>query len=178
MSLSDLVAGRSIAAAKRRARANVEANMLSQVRITRSDAPTIDSDGLLVADETPAVVYEGRARLTSATGPVTYTLGEEVQFFSSAAATIPVTLLSRAQPPVVSIVDVAINDLLEVLGSDDPMMTGKRFRVVDVELQGILVSSRKLQLVGINRYGGWVDDVVRHPATGYVPDEIPPDWHV
>ncbi len=178
MSLSDLVAGRSIAAARRRARANVEANMLSQVLITRPDAPTIDGDGLLVSDATPLVVYEGKARLTSATGPVTYTLGEEVQFFSSAAATIPVTLLGRDTPPTQTIVDVAINDRLEVLGSDDPMMTGKRFRVVDVELQGILVSSRKLQLVGINRYGGWVDDAVRHPASGYVPDEIPPEWHV
>lgn len=173
--LADLVTGRSIAAARRRARANVESNMLSTLRITRPPTLGLDSDGLLDAT-TGTVVYEGKARLTSATGPVTYTIGEQVQFYSSAAATIPVTLVEAdgSETPV----DVRVNDLVQVTGSDDPMMAGMRFRVVDVQVQGVLAVSRKLELVGAQRSSTWTDTAVRHPASGFVPDEVPPEWTV
>jgi len=174
-SLADLVTGRSIAAARRRARSNVESNMLSVVKITRPPTLSLDSDGLLEPTE-GATVYQGRARLTAATGPVTYTIGEQVQFFSNAACTVPVTLVDADgnETPV----DVQVNDQVHVLGADDPYMTGMRFRVVDVQVQGLLATSRRLELVGAQRSSTWTDAAVRHPASGYVPDEVPPEWTV
>lgn len=163
----------AIRQAKNLIRDNVEANMTSTILITRqnrADAASIDSAGEIsvTAEQT---IYEGVARLHNASGPVTYTIGEEVQFYSSGTATVPLDVDSVP-------LDVWVNDVLHVTGSDDPVMVGRKFRVVDVEVAGVLAVGRRLQLVGIQRYAGWVDDVVRHPLSGDVPDGVPPEWSV
>ena len=169
----DPVTSRAIKAAKDRVRANIEANMTSLVLITRSAGVAgvaLDGTGQI---ETPVAdtVYEGVARLANAAGSVTYTVGEEVQFYSSGSATIPIDV--HGEPVLVQ-----VNDILHVQGCDDPGMVGRRFRVVDVEAVGLLPGGRRLQLVGIQFYGGWLDDTVRVPSSGQVPNEVPTEWSV
>jgi hypothetical protein len=180
---SEMITRRSIKAARARARANVEANMVSEITITRADVAVLDPDGLLTADTTPFLVYAGKARLTSAQGPVTYTIGEEVQFFSSGNATIPIVWSFPApgtppQPIITVPTYVQVNDLLTVTGHDDPVYVGRHFRVVDVEVNGLLSGGRRLQIVGVQRYPGWIDSAVRHPSVGRIPDEVPPEWRI
>lgn len=165
--VNDGLVRRALQAAATRARAQVEANMTTTVTITRPAMLALDDEDLVA---TPgAVVYAGYAKVGRASGPVTYTIGDEVQFYSSSSCTIP--LLVDGVPT-----DPHVNDLLEVTGSDDPVMVGRRFRIVDVEAVSIVPDGRRMQLVGIQHYPGWEDDVVRHPASGVVPDEIPPEW--
>jgi hypothetical protein len=168
--VNDSLVRRAIQAAAARAAAQVEANMTSTVIITRPAQLALEPDGDLTAT-IGATVYSGWARVGKAQGPVTYTLGDEVQFYSSGTCTIPLTVSGLPTDP-------HVNDLLEVTGSADPVMVGRRFRVVDVEAVSIVPDGRRMQLVGIQRYPGWEDDVVRHPAAGGVPDEIPPEWQV
>lgn len=166
--VNDGLVRRALLNAAARVRAQVEANMTTTVLITRPPTLALDVVGDLQA--TPgAVVYSGYARIGKASGPVTYTLGDEVQFYSSSSCTIP--LIVDGVPT-----DPHVNDLLEVTGSDDPVMAGRRFRIVDVEAVSIIPDGRRMQLVGIQHYPGWEDDAVRHPASGSVPDEIPPEW--
>ena len=170
VSNSVLIAQRSIAAARRRVRQAVEGNMVSTVRITRPPAGSLDDAGELTVAEGP-VVYEGKAHLSSVAGPVTYTIGDEVQFFSNGSVTIPLEDLNGPTW-------IQVNDLVEVTGHDDPVMAGKRFRIIDVEATGLLVAGRKAQIIGIQRYPGWIDSAVRHPSSGRIPDEVPPEWRV
>lgn len=180
VSNSDLITRRAIKAARRRARANAEGNMVSEVLITRGDPATLDGDGMLTADTNPVVVYAGKARLAKATGPVTYTIGDEVQFFSSGTVTVPLTWTTQDAEGVVTEqpVWVQVNDLLEVTGADDPLFAGRHFRIVDVEMNGLLDGARRLQIVGVARYPGWIDSAVRHPALSGSLDEVPPEWRV
>ena len=169
----DTVTNRAIKAAKDRVRANIESNMTSQVIITRSSGMAgvdPDAEGSI---ESPVAetIYEGPARLANASGSVTYTVGEEVQFYSSGSATVPIDVFGE---PIL----VHVNDILQVLGCDDPVMVGRRFRVVDVEAVGLVPGGRRLQLVGIQFYGGWLDDTVRVPSGGTVPGELPTEWSV
>ena len=169
----DPITALAIRSARGFLRDNVEANMTSTVHITRQQSAAdaaLDSSGEIsvYADST---VYDGVARMHNASGPVTYTIGEEVQFFSSGAATIPVDV--NGTP-----VDVWVNDMLRVTGSDDPVLVGRRFRVVDVEVTGMMSVSRRLQLVGIQHYAGWTDATSRYPNIGNVPEGVPPEWSV
>jgi hypothetical protein len=143
----------------------------SRVTVTRPPALDLDPDGVLQATA-GVVVYSGPARLGSASGPVTYTVGEEVQFYSSSSCTIPM-LDVNGEPT-----DVSVNDQVRVDAADDPNMAGRVFRVIDVEAAGLMAVGRRLQLVGVQHYPGWVDDVVRHPSSGEAPDVVPPEWLV
>lgn len=165
--VNDGLVRRALLNAAARVRAQVEANMTTTVVITRPSALALDGEDLVAT--LGATVYSGYAKIGKAQGPVTYTIGDEVQFYSSSSCTIP--LMVGAAPT-----DPHVNDLLEVTGSDDPMMVGRRFRVVDVEAVSIIPDGRRMQLVGIQHYPGWEDDVVRHPSSGSIPDEIPPEW--
>jgi hypothetical protein len=169
----DAITATAIRNARAYLRDNVEANMTSTVRISRQQSAadvSVNSAGSISVNS-ESIIYEGMARMHNASGPVTYTIGEEVQFFSSGRATIPVDV--DGDP-----VDVWVNDLLLVTGSDDPVLAGRRFRVVDVEVAGMMSVSRSLQLVGIQHYSGWVDDSVRVASVGAVPEGLPPEWSV
>ena len=121
------------------------------------------------------LVYAGVCHLGTAAGPVTYTIGDEVQFFSSGTASIPLDW-----DPGDGVVPTLpqVNDLLEVTGHDDYGFVGRKFRVIDVENLGTLAGFRHLQIIGIARSPGWVDAAVRHPVTGTIPDEVPPEWRL
>ncbi len=168
--LAEQVFANSLEKARAFTRVQLEAEMRSIVRITRGSEGVLGTGGELTMDPDAPTVYEGKARLANAQGPVTYTLGEEVQFFSSGMCTIPI------EDPVGTPTTPQINDLVQILGGDDPLLVGRFFRIVDVEVVGILAGARRLQIVGVQRYPGWVDSAVRHPAAGDVPDQIPPDW--
>lgn len=171
--VADMVALRALSEARKRARDSVEANMASTVLIVRKvpvSGLIPDASGEIEA-ETDFTVYEGPARVGNATGPVTYTVGDDVQFYSSGSATIPVDV---GGVPV----DVWVNDLLQVTGSNDPVLAGRLFRVVDVEVVGTLSAGRRLQLVGIQRYPGWIDTLERSRQVDNVPIGVPPEWSV
>jgi len=167
------VALRALQSAKAIAQANSEGNMGSAVTITRK--PSVAGLALSSVGELDSaggtVVYSGRAELGNATGPVTYTVGDEVQFFSSGVAIIPVEVDSVPVEP-------QINDLLRVDASNDPLLTGRLFRIVDVEVSGVLVPSRRLQIVGVARYAGWTDTQVRVRSDGASPSDVPAEWAV
>ena len=179
VSNAELIARRSLRAARARVARYVRGNMLSEVRVLRGDAAVLGADGELDVDPDPTVVYQGRARLGTAQGPISYTVGEEVQFYSSGTVTIPADWVpDETQPFDVEPTMPAVNDLLEVTAHDDHGFVGRRFRVIDVESAGLLSTERRLQIVGVQRYAGWVDSAVRHPSAGWVPDEVPPEWRV
>ena len=178
VNLSATIAHRAIAAARARVRQSVEGNMTSRVRVTRGDAAVLSGTGELIYDAAAPTLYEGIAHLSTAAGPVTYTIGDEVQFFSSGNATIPLDWCPDPATQEVVPVLVQVNDLLEVTAHDDYVYVGRLFRVVDVEAPGTLVASRRLQIVGAQRNPTWIDSAVRHPSVGQIPDEIPPEWNV
>lgn len=168
---SSIIAARAVQRARERARSNYEGLMTAQVRITRRSTTGVNAQSGSIQAVVDHLVYEGPARLVSASGPVTYTVGEEVQFFSSSYAYLPV---DDSLEPVV----VQVNDFLEVLAHDDPGMAGRRFRVVDVESSGFLAVSRRIQLVGIQPYPGWTDTTVRIHTDYQPPDVVPQEWSV
>ena len=165
------IARRSISKARDRARNNFEALMVSQIYISRRSANNLDLDSGQLTAENDKSVYDGPARLVTASGPVTYTYGEEVNYFSTSYAYIPID--NQGTPIVVN-----VNDFLQVIAHDDPAMAGRQFRIVDVESTGLIASTRRLQLVGVQTSPAWVDAAVRHPASGYAADTVPPEWTV
>lgn len=190
----------SLEQARRTARAYAEGNMASIVQIWRfpdiASAP-INSDGSIDAAivfaagtdtglgdgvfddlafgdpglEPPVLVYaEGPARLSNGTGPVTYTIGEQVDFFTSAGASIPIEVNGVPTDP-------QVNDLMKVVASNDPRMAGRWFRIVDVEVTGTLAAVRRMQLVGIQRSPTW-DDITTPSRSTSTGTDIPPEWRV
>jgi len=168
---SSKIARRSIARARDRARNSFESLMVSQIYISRRSASNFNLDSGQLTAENDKSVYDGPARLVTASGPVTYTYGEEVNYFSTSYAYIPID--NNGIPIVVD-----VNDFLQVIAHDDPAMAGRQFRIVDVESTGVIASTRRLQLVGVQTSPAWVDAAVRHPASGYAADTVPPEWTV
>jgi len=162
--------------ARKEVRQSAEQQMVSEVLITRGNDATLDGNGDLVADPDAAVMYHGKCHLGTASGPVTYTIGDEVQFFSSGTASVPLEWDVLGDGTFVQ-TDVRVNDLLQVTAHDDFYFVGRLFRIVDVENLGTLAGYRRCQIVGIQRSPGWVDSAVRHPAAD-IPDEIPPEWQL
>jgi len=152
--------------ARLQVKTSVEQQMVSVVSITRDKS-----------DPEPTVIYAGDCHLGTAAGPVTYTIGDEVQFFSSGTATIPLDWDPLGDGTFVPTLP-QVDDILQVTAHDDYGYVGRRFRVVDVENLGTLAGYRRMQIVGIQRSPGWVDAAVRHPSSGPIPDEIPPEWQL
>lgn len=128
------------------AREFAESNMTAMVSITRKAAPVFDPETGGLASGEPIVVYEGKARIYSATGPVTYNIGDEPTYFSSTMVSIPV--ITDDIPRVDDLVTV-----LEYLS--DPLMVGRTFRVQDVEAGGQWMAARKLQVTGVQESQQW-----------------------
>lgn len=149
--------------AERYARRFAESNMIATVRVTRMGEPVLDpATGAL--DASPQVlVYEGKARVYAVSGPMTYSLGEEPQYFSGSYVSIP---LFRA----VGESDPQVDDVVEVLADPDPLVVGRMFRVVDVESGGQFPSARRMQVTGVQRSRNW--------KPGVAPRDIPEEWRV
>lgn len=144
----------------------VESNMTAQVRVTRPGDAALDVEtGELSADVGP-VVYEGKGRVYSASGPATLELGDEPQYFSSGYVSVPIVdeIGANVLPQV--------NDLVTVLEHVDPLMVGRRFRVMDVEAGGQFAVVRRMQVMGIQRDRSWQPDSQAEDAV------IPREWIV
>lgn len=122
-----------------------EYNMTAGVRIMRMTDVLFGSDTGVVEAQESELVYEGPARVYTISGPSTYNLGEEPQYFSGSYVTVPIT----ADP--VPMVD----DVVEVLTHLDPAVVGRRFRVMDVESGGQYPGYRRLQVTGVQSSKQW-----------------------
>ena len=135
---------KAMSRARTLAQAQVEANMIAHVKISRSTDLHFDrATGELVAN-TDDLVWDGVATINMVQGPVTYNLGDEPQFFSSTYVHIPM----RAAVP-------RVDDIVEVVDDPDPALIGRLFRIQDVEAGGQIPTSRKLQVVGIQPSREW-----------------------
>lgn len=133
--------------------------MNAVVRVSRMAAPTPQPDGSSEATSS-GVVYQGRGHLAVLTGPLTMGLGDVPQFFASTVLSIPVvTELGHVDP--------MINDMVEILRQDDPMIPERVLRVMHVETAGLLPVVHRLQLTG------WEQVNIQQDAAS-----IPPEWLV
>lgn len=126
-------------------------NMRNTVRITRPTTPVFDPlTGVLIrsGDE---LIYEGIARIYTVQGPMTYSLGDEPQRYSSTYVSIPVTDELGAPLPL-----PRIEDVIEVLiAPGDTTLEGRTFQVQDVEAGGQWMAVRRLQVAGIQASKQW-----------------------
>lgn len=132
--------------------------MTAKVQVVRAVSPSFDEEsGVVSADEDMAeVVYEGRGRVYTVSGPVTYSLGDQNQYMSASYVSVPVTVTSRVNgAEVVEVVRPRNDDLVLVLEHDDPVMVGRWFRVMDVEAGGQWIAARRMQVVGVQWSRHW-----------------------
>lgn len=122
----------------------VEMNMDSVVRLARPEGPAMDEDDRMVARPVPArLLYEGRARVYTMSGPQNNDTMEESQVFSSSYVTLPLDTVPQ------------YNDLVEVLESPDDQIVGKVMRVLDVDGGGSLPVGRRCMVTAAQRFAGW-----------------------
>lgn len=136
-------------------------NMGDWVLITRMATVAENVDGT-IEGVPEATVYEGIARCYNVTGPVTYQLGEEVQYFSSSYISIPLVATSG------KVTEPMVDDVVSVLKHSDPLVVNKQFRVMDVESGGQFGPVRRMQVTGAQPSQNWADSA-SHPS-------IPPEW--
>jgi hypothetical protein len=139
----------------------IEGNMTSTIRLTRQDPESIkwnpETNKIDAGDQD--VIWEpnpdagpddpprGIATIKTVSGPVTMTLGDEPQYFSSTFISIPM----RARTP-------QANDIAEILTCPDEKLVGRFYRIVDVELGGQLPVVHRMQAVGIQPGPYWRRD--------------------
>ena len=143
------------------ARRFAESNMTATVTITRPDSAIFDTDTGDLDAVTGDKVYEGKARVYTVSGPMSYGLGDENQYYQASYVSVP--LEDDLRNPVLPQID----DLIHIDSHHDPLIEGKYYRVTDVEGSGQYVASRRLQVVGAQNSRTWVD-TARHPS---IPDE-------
>jgi hypothetical protein len=140
-----------------------EANMTATVAVSRMAEPSLDSiTGNLAAIEA-FLLYQGKARVYGVSGPMTMSLGEEPQYFSSTYVSIP---LAAPMPQV--------DDVVEVLTHHDWTVVGRLFRVMDVEAGGQYPAVRRMQVTGVQNSKQWTSVAQqRHPVAA-----IPKEWQI
>lgn len=155
-------------------RAYTRSNQNATVRIMRMAEPVAGLDGDLDAVAS-GVVYQGRGRVYSVSGPVQYMLGDEPQYFSSTNISVP-DLHEQAAADGVSYavgdpVTPRIDDIVEVLTHHDARTQGRKFRVTDVAGAGQFSPFVVMQTVGVAWSKRW-----HHPSADDVDLVIPPEW--
>lgn len=150
-------------------RGYAERNMTAKVRITRPADAVLDDESGDLSAVTGSVVYVGKARVYPASGPVTYNLGEEVQYFQSSNVSIPLYVGDAPIRP-------QVDDIVEILEHSDPLTVGKVFRVLDVESGGQLQAARRLQVVGVQRFKSWTPTDRQATPDSRDSRQIPPEW--
>lgn len=136
---------------QRYVRGYTRGNMRDTVRIYRLGEPVFDPETGGLAPAPSADLYVGPARIYSVTGPVTYSLGDEPQHFSSTYISIPIAddLGELNEVP-------AIEDMVEALDvPGDASMVGRTFQVQDVEAAGQWTAVRRMQVVGVQEAPTW-----------------------
>jgi hypothetical protein len=130
--------------------------------ITRPAATQENPDGTIVGVPS-GTIYEGPMRCYNITGPVTYQLGEEAQYFSSSYISVPML-----HPMTGQIVAPMIDDIITVTMHPDALVINKLFRVMDVESGGQFNPVRRMQVTGVQPSKQW--------AAGAVHPSVPPEW--
>jgi len=153
-------------------------NQVATVRIMRMDEPEIDTyDGENLEAVAAGVVYSGRGRVYSVSGPVQYLLGDEPQYFSSAMVSVPDTHESDADDGTYLIGDPVlprVDDIVEVLAHPvDVRLTNQKFRVTDVAHGGQFNAFVVMSCIGVQFSKRW-----SHPGEDDVDLTIPPEWIV
>lgn len=153
-------------------RSYTKSNQTAQVRIVRTDKPILDGE---LAEANPVgVVYVGRGRVYTVSGPVQYMLGEEPQYFASTYVSVPDRQENAAADGAYAIDDpvkIAVNDIVEVLSHHDPNTEGRKFRVTDIQGGGQFRPFIVMNVVGVQNAPNW-----DHPSD--VDLVIPPEWIV
>lgn len=138
--------------AARYAQSFAESNMIYHIKITRMGDPKFDSATGSVEASEIFVLYEGKARVYTISGPVQMGVGEEPTFYSSTYVSIPV------QSPL-----PMVNDMIEIIYAPDSAVVGRQFRVMDVESGGQFPATRRVQVTGIQPSKQWVGTNSRWP---------------
>lgn len=136
---------------ERYVRSYARGNMRDTVRIYRMSEPVFDPVTGGLAPSASPDLYSGPARVYSVTGPVTYSLGDEPQHFSSTYISVPVVADDGSVNEV-----PAVEDMIEVLACPgDASMVGRTFQVQDVEAAGQWTAVRRMQVVGVQEAPSW-----------------------
>lgn len=127
------------------ARRQAEAAMTATVVVARTDAPVFNPTTRSLAVPPGAMIYSGKAGITSGQGGDSGGYGDEPQTDTSLTIYIP---LSATTPMVDDIVAVLTHP-------DDPAVVGRSFRVTDVGIGGRLIASRRLSVIGTQPSRTW-----------------------
>lgn len=132
------------------ARTYAEGNMLSKVRIARMDDPQQDPGNISVIHPVVArLLYEGKARVYTVSGPSGDMSMDEPQAFSSSNISVPLKDVDG------NTVITQVDDLIEVVEHFDDLVVGRVFRVVDVDAGGQWPVVRRHMVSGAARFAGW-----------------------
>lgn len=152
-------------------------NQNATVRILRMTTPLEDPAGETLDASAGGVVYSGRGRVYTVSGPVQFMLGEEPQYFSSTYVSVPDTHEADAVDGVGYLtgdpVLPRIDDIVDVVAHHDARTVGKKFRVTDVQSAGQFRPFVVMNTVGVQWSKQW-----DHPSAGDVDLTIPPEWVV
>lgn len=122
-----------------------ESNMSATVTVVRKYKPVFNETTGELASASPSVIYTGKARVATSSGPLTYAVGDESSYFQALTVSIPVVTA-----------DVMVDDLVLVTAHPgDPAVVGRVFRVTDVEAGGQWMAARKLSVVGVADSQQW-----------------------
>lgn len=127
-----------------------EGNMIASVTITRPKGLEIDETGHIVSVVDPdSLVYKGKARVYTASGPQATETAEESEAFSTSFISTP--LKDSYGKDIIS----QVNDLIAVDEHWDALIVGRVFRVMDVDAGGQWPVVRRHMVVGAQRSAGW-----------------------
>lgn len=126
-----------IAKAAKLAKSYAEGNMNAAVRITRPTDPVFNRTTGFLAEPTEALIYSGKARITTLSGPVQLSVGDDPQFYSSCYVSIP--LASTPQ----------VDDIVQITAHPDTAIVGRFFRIEDVEGGSEMPVVRRMRCMGV-----------------------------
>jgi hypothetical protein len=127
----------------------VNSDMVADVGITRYAIPVFDNDtGALVHGEATKI-YQGKARISTLGGPVSSEYGEEMTFGQQATGYIPLT--TEVWPQV--------NDRFDIIWARTPSLTGRTYRIIDVQRAGQWPAAIVVTLTGTQPQPATVGDV-------------------
>jgi Family of unknown function (DUF6093) len=116
-----------------------EGNMIGSIKIFRKQAPVFDPVTGKLTAQTDTLIYQGKARIATVSGPLTYQLGDEPQYFSAATVSIPEDFTPIPQ----------VDDVIEVVAHPAPGLVGRSYRVTDVQGGGQIHSARVMSVTGV-----------------------------
>jgi Family of unknown function (DUF6093) len=126
-------------------------NMRCTVTISRPSAPVFDPQTGSLAASSAQAFYDGPARVYTVQGPVTYSLGDEPQHYSSTYVSVPIIDDNGNAVPIPRVEDV----VTVTADPGNPGMVNRSFQVQDVETGGQWSAVHRMQVVGIQASPQW-----------------------